>query len=508
MSRLMLRNAVFGGVVLAAGFCAADAPGFRAATYNVRYHNEYDTGSCRWEARKGAVAAMFTRHGFEICGVQEPVSLQVNDLLAALPGWAMTGRPRDDGRTSGEYSCIFYRTDRFELLNEGTFWLSHSPDVPASRYPGAPHPRICSWGLFRDRRTLARFAYFSTHLEYTFGEACRFEAALIARRAKEFEDAGIPVIICGDMNFEQSSGIFKPFLDVFKDARAASETPPEGPWRSCTSWKYVPGAEEATAPRAGFERIDHVFVSRDVRVKALRTYNDAEGTQYPSDHFPVSFDVELSAPAPYRATLRMIGEETMTLRPLRSGKAFFTSFDRIRPSSVLLEFPGGLLPDTVAVTPETEVVRADGRLVVTIPSTGTWRVSFGGAAPELIVIADPLFLYGPNAVPGGYRSGGNERVFAPGVHETGILDLKDGETLCIPPGAVVRGAVRVRGARDVRIIGRGVLDSSALGCAPVTLEDARNVTIDGLVFPTAPETGAVVEKNSTNVTKRNLKELK
>ena len=46
------------------------------------------------------------------------------ELDARLPGWARTGVGRADGRASGEFSAILYRTDRLALLDSGTFWLS------------------------------------------------------------------------------------------------------------------------------------------------------------------------------------------------------------------------------------------------------------------------------------------------------------------------------------------------------------------------------------------------
>jgi hypothetical protein len=52
--------------------------------------------------------------------------------------------------------------------------------------------------------------------------------------------------------------------------------------------------------------------------------------------------------------------------------------------------------------------------------------------------------------------------FGPGLHEAGVIDLKDGETLYLAPGAWVRGCVRSVNSRNVRIRGRGVLDGSGL----------------------------------------------
>ena len=54
------------------------------------------------------------------------------------------------------------------------------------------------------------------------------------------------------------------------------------------------------------------------------------------------------------------------------------------------------------------------------------------------------------------------RYFGPGEHEPGLIELKDGETLYLAPGSLVKGIVRSVGAENVAIRGRGVLDASNL----------------------------------------------
>src|SRR6185295_5090858 len=50
------------------------------------------------------------------------------------------------------------------------------------------------------------------------------------------------------------------------------------------------------------------------------------------------------------------------------------------------------------------------------------------------------------------------RYFAPGeIHDAGLIELKSGDTLIIPEGAVVCGQIHVVDAKDIRILGNGVL---------------------------------------------------
>jgi len=46
------------------------------------------------------------------------------------------------------------------------------------------------------------------------------------------------------------------------------------------------------------------------------------------------------------------------------------------------------------------------------------------------------------------------------VYDIGVLDLKDNQTLYIEGGAVLKGMVRIKDAKNVRILGRGMIDGS------------------------------------------------
>jgi len=57
------------------------------------------------------------------------------------------------------------------------------------------------------------------------------------------------------------------------------------------------------------------------------------------------------------------------------------------------------------------------------------------------------------------------RYFGSGLHETGVMELKSGESIYLAPGAWVKGAIRAKDVRDVRIFGFGVLDGSGIESA-------------------------------------------
>lgn len=78
------------------------------------------------------------------------------------------------------------------------------------------------------------------------------------------------------------------------------------------------------------------------------------------------------------------------------------------------------------------------------------------------------------------------RYFGPGVHEAGIISIKSHETVYIEGGAVVYGVILSEDARDIKILGRGILDASRIerGKAPemICLRRVVNATISGIIL--------------------------
>ena len=95
----------------------------RVASYNLRYDSPGDSLD-NWKYHEKTVAGLIRFHDFEIFGTQEGLKHQLEQLKSDLPGYEYTGVGRDDGKDAGEHSAIFYKTDKFELLDKGDFWLS------------------------------------------------------------------------------------------------------------------------------------------------------------------------------------------------------------------------------------------------------------------------------------------------------------------------------------------------------------------------------------------------
>src|SRR5690554_3247397 len=91
-------------------------------TFNIRYDNPND-GINRWEARVPIVEKYLTLEAPDVIGMQEVVHGQVLDLQRILRDYGYVGTGRDDGKSGGEYTPVFYKKNKLELLDHSQFWL-------------------------------------------------------------------------------------------------------------------------------------------------------------------------------------------------------------------------------------------------------------------------------------------------------------------------------------------------------------------------------------------------
>src|SRR5690606_31158477 len=95
-------------------------------SYNIKYANETD-GEKSWSLRKDFLTNQIKFYQPDIFGVQEAVFLQMEHFSENLPYYKYVGVGREDGKTRGEYSAIFYDSTQYNVLVENTFWLSQTP---------------------------------------------------------------------------------------------------------------------------------------------------------------------------------------------------------------------------------------------------------------------------------------------------------------------------------------------------------------------------------------------
>jgi endonuclease/exonuclease/phosphatase family metal-dependent hydrolase len=245
------------------------------ATYNIRYNNAHDSLNA-WPNRKENVKALIRFHEFDIFGTQEGLIDQLKGI-SELEAYARTGHGRDDGKEAGEHSAIFYKKDRFKLLESGDFWLSETPEKPGKGWDAKCCNRICSWGKFQDMQTKKTFYFFSVHFDHQGIIARQESGKLMVKKIQEIAK-NAPVICVGDFNSTPETEQIKAMQTILNDSYKVTQDPPYGPVGTFNSFRF-------TAPMKN--RIDYIFVSKGIKVLKYGVLTDAKDQRYPSDHQPV-----------------------------------------------------------------------------------------------------------------------------------------------------------------------------------------------------------------------------
>lgn len=306
MNKFRLKLSLFFVFLLALGLNSLFAQQLRVASYNLRYDNPGDSLD-NWKYRKDVMGKQILFHDFDIFGTQEGLDHQLEDLKNRLPSYEYIGVGRDDGRSQGEHSAIFYKTDMFELLDKGDFWLSQDPSQPNKGWD-AVLPRICSWGKFHDKSTDLVFFLFNVHFDHVGTIARKESSKLILEKIKMIAGDS-PTLLTGDFNVDQNSDSYLVINNsgILIDAydKASLRYGPEGTFNG-----FKINAHSKS-------RIDHIFVTNDFMVHKhgvlTDTYQTSEadlkelvnsGTypqeiilyqnqaRLPSDHYPVLTVVE------------------------------------------------------------------------------------------------------------------------------------------------------------------------------------------------------------------------
>lgn len=249
----------------------------RVASFNIRLKTNSDVGNM-WDDRKGPVCDLIRFHEFDIFGIQEAFIEQVQDMQKHLTDYSYVGVGRDDGASKGEHSAIFYNNKRFKMLKNGTFWLSDSDTEKPNKGWDAALPRICTWGIFQDKKNGKKFIFMNTHFDHIGVEARRESAKQILSKAKEFAK-DLPLILTGDFNIDEKNEAYF----TLANSGIVQDTYELAPM------KYSPNSTfngwGKSLKQNG--RIDHIFITKPFKVLKFGILTDTYMGKFPSDHFPI-----------------------------------------------------------------------------------------------------------------------------------------------------------------------------------------------------------------------------
>ena len=250
-------------------------------TFNVRYDNPEDSLN-NWKYRKDFAANMILFYDIDVLGTQEVLNNQLNDLLSALPHYAYAGVGRLDGKKAGEYSAIFYKKDKFDLLDSGNFWLSENPSAAGVKGWDAACERIVTWVILREKKTEKKFAFINTHFDHIGKIARRESAKLLLSKVEEIAK-GLPLFVSGDFNSTPQSEVITMLTDKNRTNHLIDS-------RSIAPFIYGPAWTNHSFGEDPMEKrriIDYIFVNNKIKVEVEAVIAERLNNLYLSDHNPV-----------------------------------------------------------------------------------------------------------------------------------------------------------------------------------------------------------------------------
>jgi len=223
-----------------------------------------------------------------LCGLALAILSSCHLIRSSAPNASlnvMTFNVRYNNPNDGENAWPLRQT-RFALLQQGTFWLSTTPEQPGSVGWDAALTRVCTWGKFKDRDTRKIFFLFNTHFDH-MGEKARIESAKLIREKIQTLAPTEPIIVTGDFNANPNSLVYQTMTtgtpenekqnNHLLDTRAISQLPHYGP-----RWTFHGFGAATERPL-----IDYIFVNHRAIVRRHGTIAESIDGRYASDHLPV-----------------------------------------------------------------------------------------------------------------------------------------------------------------------------------------------------------------------------
>ena len=186
----------------------------------------------------------------------------------------------DDLQSGDQFVPILWKTEKYDLVESGHYWLSSTPDIFSSDWVDGTtsnFPRCVNWVILKDKQTGGEFVALNIHTDPESEKVRTNSCALTVEKLEELRD-GRPAILGGDWNM----GLTSPGYGVmtssgYKDVRTIAEERDLG--GSFNAW----GERE----EGNFAYGDHLFASEDVAASVFDVVDDVYDGDHISDHNPL-----------------------------------------------------------------------------------------------------------------------------------------------------------------------------------------------------------------------------
>ena len=286
MKNYFFRLAILCTLFIAKTECSfGQTSSLKVLSFNIRYNNPND-GENSWANRSERVKNFLWSESADIIGFQEVLHNEVLELDRALFNYNFSQRQytrvgvgREDGKTKGEYSPIYFRSNRFQLISSKTVWLSQTPSKPSKGWDAACE-RIATFALLFDEELKDTLLVVNAHWDHVGIVARQESAKLILKEIEGFTSIQ-NIIFMGDLNCAPEDPALKKLRAEFSDAGIGASS-------KVGTFNNFERAANPNAPR-----IDYVFYKlENLGFHSYKVGNTDVAEPLLSDHFPIVVEFE------------------------------------------------------------------------------------------------------------------------------------------------------------------------------------------------------------------------
>ena len=276
LEKVLLSMATF---LFGVGMCCAKSHKLKIVTFNIG-GDFIAEGYNQWKNRKPLMMQFLSNETPDILCLQEVLINQLTDIEMRFPMYDMVGVSRVDGKAKGDFVPIFYRKDKFEQINSGTFCLSEKPDSIGFIGWDAKYPRIATWINLKFVDTGEIVFVINAHLD-NIGKIARVNSMKLILDKISLLSKSKRIILSGDLNDLASSKVHN-----MASQRGLNDT-----YLIASKIKGVNYSIHQFGQRDVEKRrkLDYVFASDDFKIISVNIPKEKpKKSVYISDHNPVA----------------------------------------------------------------------------------------------------------------------------------------------------------------------------------------------------------------------------
>ncbi|PIQ46951.1 MAG: hypothetical protein COW03_17530 [Cytophagales bacterium CG12_big_fil_rev_8_21_14_0_65_40_12] len=257
----------------AKAFQANNSGEILVASMNLLYGTPADLDNT-WKIRKSRAIANLQTYKDGIICLQEVNETQIKDVTKGVTGLDVVYRTQGLENGDGKANAVLFSKKNWKLIEDETFWLSDTPNKPATKSWGNTAPRIATMVVLENKSSKKRIRVLNVLLDYRSESSRLNSIQLILSKLEDYKEQ-YPTLLVGDLNATSENLIIQMIRESYVDTYTGEKL--EG----CTYHSFHGGKN--------CPRIDYIFHRRSDKFTMIDSGIDRfeRNKMYPSDHYLV-----------------------------------------------------------------------------------------------------------------------------------------------------------------------------------------------------------------------------